>query len=273
MRYDRQLAYFAELAPPGCHRERLQARLARAQVTVLGLGGLGCWTATALASAGIGRLVVVDGDVVETSNLNRQMLYTPADVGLGKAETGARALRAFNPSIDIVAVSRRLEGEEHVMEVARGSDVIVELADWPVGKLSRWAAAGAVELRIPHLQASQDPPIVRVGPMFIPGATGCAECQALAQRRRHSLYDELIAYRSGRTEETSTFGPACAIVGGVLANEVVNLLLGLDSPATAGRAATVDLRTLEWSWEEVIVGDPECPVCGIRAAATPAGPP
>jgi molybdopterin-synthase adenylyltransferase len=261
-RYERQLAYFAELAPPGVHRGELQARLAGARVAVIGLGGLGCWTAYGLACAGVGELVVVDGDRVETANLNRQVLYTPADVGRSKAAAGAGALRRFNPLVSVEPVARRLEGPAEVEEVTAGADALLELADWPVGELSKWAARVSHRLGVPHLQASQDPPLLRVGPTFLPGRTGCAECLTARHRERHRLYDELAAFRARRTEETATFGPACAIVGGVLANEVVNLLLGLAPPATAGRAATLDLRTLEWTWDQPIEPRPDCPACG-----------
>lgn len=264
VRYDRQLAYFAELAPPGVSRGELQARLAAARVTVLGVGGLGCWTTSALACAGVGELVVVDGDRVDPTNLNRQVLYRPGDVGRPKAPRAAAALRAFNPLIRVEPVARRLEGADEVAAVAAGSHALLELADWPVGKLSTWAAAASRRLGVPHLQASQDPPLVRVGPTFLPGRTGCAECLAARHRERHSLYDELSEFRARRTGEAATFGPACAIVGGVLANEVVNLLLGLAPPATAGRAATVDLRSLEWRWDEPIAARADCPVCGLR---------
>jgi bacteriocin biosynthesis cyclodehydratase domain-containing protein len=261
-RYDRQLAYLAQLAPPGVHRAELQARLAAARVVVVGLGGLGCWTAYGLACAGVGELVVVDGDRVETTNLNRQVLYTPADVGNPKAAAGARALRRFNPLISVDAVVRRLEGPDDVIAVAAGAHALLELADWPVGELSTWVARASHRLGIPHLQAGQDPPLLRVGPTFLPGLTGCAECLTARHRERHSLYDELAAFRARRTEEVATFGPACAIVGGVLSNEVVNLLLGLSRPGTAGRAATLDLRTLDWAWDEPIEPRPGCPVCG-----------
>jgi bacteriocin biosynthesis cyclodehydratase domain-containing protein len=261
-RYDRQLVYLGELSPPGVHPEELQVRLATARVTIVGLGGLGCWTAYALACAGLGELVVVDGDRVEATNLNRQVLYTPADVGLPKAAVGARTLRSFNPLIEVEPVARRLEDEADVAEVARSSQAIVELADWPVGKLSTWIARASVRLGVPHLQASQDPPLVRVGPTFLPGATGCAECVAATHRDRYPLYDEVTAFRAGRAEEAATFGPACAIVGGLIANEVVNLVLGLGMPATAGRAATLDLRTLSWEWDAPVERRADCPACG-----------
>jgi bacteriocin biosynthesis cyclodehydratase domain-containing protein len=266
-RYDRQLGYFAELAPPGLHREELQARLAEAQVTILGLGGLGCWVASALACTGIGRLVVVDGDVVELSNLNRQILYTPDDIGKSKALTGARALQAFNPSIEVIPIPRRLEDEEAVVAAARGSAMIAELADWPVGKITRWAAGASHRLGIPHIQASQDPPAVRFGPTFIPGETGCGQCQARRFQRQHELYDEMLEFSATRVQEIATFGPACAMIGGVLANEIVNVLLGMAPPATLGRAAMIDLRTLEWSWGDRVPADPQCPVCSNSRAA------
>jgi bacteriocin biosynthesis cyclodehydratase domain-containing protein len=269
VRYDRQLVYFGELAPPGVHRGQLQARLAASRVTVIGLGGLGCWSAFGLACAGIGELVVVDGDRVDPTNLNRQILYTPADVGFAKVEVGACVLRAFNPLISVQPVGRRLEGEAEVADVMRGSQAVLELADWPVGQLSTWVARAAHGLGVPHLQTSQDPPLLRVGPTFIPGVTGCAECLAAGHRERHSLYDEQTAVRAARTEEVATFGPACAIAGGMLASEVVNLLLGLQRPATAGRAATLDLRTLEWEWSQPVSRRSDCPVCGRAPVAQP----
>src|ERR1700724_3900531 len=85
-----------------------QARLAAAFVVVVGAGGLGCPVLLYLAGAGVGRLVIVDHDRVEETNLHRQPLYTMADIGKLKAEAAAAALRCFNPGILIEAVAERL---------------------------------------------------------------------------------------------------------------------------------------------------------------------
>lgn len=95
-RYSRQVR-LAQVGAAG------QARLSRASVLVLGLGALGSVVAELLARAGVGRLLIVDRDVVEPSNLQRQTLYTPADVGSAKAEAAERRLRDINPDVDVQA--------------------------------------------------------------------------------------------------------------------------------------------------------------------------
>ncbi|HEV2790706.1 MAG TPA: ThiF family adenylyltransferase, partial [Solirubrobacterales bacterium] len=128
-RFDRQLRYFsdigtAELTPSECQR-----RLREAKVAVLGVGGLGGWAAWALACCGVGEMWLIDGDRVEVSNLNRQILYTEADIGLLKVECAAARLRAFNSGARITAAARRLESEEEIAEFIAGSDVVIDAAD------------------------------------------------------------------------------------------------------------------------------------------------
>src|SRR5688572_19958668 len=102
-RYDRQLRYFADVAPDGVSAPGCQVRLREARVVVLGVGGLGSWAALSLACCGVGELTVFDGDVVELSNLNRQVLYAEDDIGRPKAAVAAAALRRFNPGIRVAA--------------------------------------------------------------------------------------------------------------------------------------------------------------------------
>ncbi len=108
--------------------EKGQRRLRRARVLLIGAGGLGSPTAFYLAAAGVGTLGVVDGDVVDLTNLQRQILHTTADVGKPKAESAARTLRALNPDVNVVPLPTRIT-VDNVMEILRDYDLVVDGSD------------------------------------------------------------------------------------------------------------------------------------------------
>jgi bacteriocin biosynthesis cyclodehydratase domain-containing protein len=260
-RYERQLRYFGDVAPPGVARGDYQRRLAAARVVVLGLGGLGGWAAYALACAGVGTLVGVDGDVVDWSNLNRQILYTEADLGQPKATVAARTIAAFNSDIDFQPVQRMLSSVDDVEAVVAGADFVVDAADQPAHEIERWVNAACARQGVPYTMMSQFPPLVRVGPTCVPGQTGCYSCQERSWRARFPLFDALVRHRQGHPSPAATFGPACGLVGSQVAVDVVHYLSGVARPATLGAAVTIDLRTLAIERTEV-ERDPDCEVCG-----------
>jgi adenylyltransferase/sulfurtransferase len=105
-----------------------QERLKAASVLVIGAGGLGCPALLYLAAAGVGRIVIVDPDRVEASNLQRQVLYTSADHGLPKAEAAARRLRALNPLVAVEARAVRFH-RDNALELVRACDLVVDGSD------------------------------------------------------------------------------------------------------------------------------------------------
>jgi molybdopterin-synthase adenylyltransferase len=242
-RYERQLRYFADLAPAGARRSEYQRRLSDAHVVVIGLGGLGGWALYGLACAGVGRVTGVDGDVVELSNLNRQVLYREDDVGEPKAAAAARAVRAFNSEMEFKPVEAMLESPGDVREVAAGADLVIEAADWPPHLIERWVNAACFELGTPFIGMSQHPPLVRVGPLYIPGETGCFACLERSLEERFPLYRQLAEARAARPAPAAAFGPACGLIGSAVALEAVHHLTGLHRPATLGCSIVLDLRS------------------------------
>jgi molybdopterin-synthase adenylyltransferase len=259
-RYDRQLEYFGELVARGESRAACQARLREARVVVIGLGGLGAWALWALAAAGVGELVGVDGDAVELSNLQRQTLYRERDIGQRKALATARTLADFNSSIRFEAIDRRLEGHAAVAAVVEGADFVIEAADWPPYRLSRWINTCCAEAGVPHIGASQFPPLIRVGPTFVPGVRGCRSCVEEGARASDPLFDELAAWRQQADTVAATFAPACSLIGGVLSSDVIHHLTGLAQPATLQASVVIDIRTLELR-RIPVEPVPGCPVC------------
>jgi bacteriocin biosynthesis cyclodehydratase domain-containing protein len=259
-RFDRQLRYFSdiggELTPADC-----QEKLREAKIAVLGVGGLGGWSAWALACTGVGEMWLVDGDEVEISNLNRQILYTESDLGLPKAESAAARLRAFNSEMRITAETRRLESQADIAEFIAGSDVVIDAADWPAHDIERWCNAACFEAGIPYITMAHFPPIARVGPLYVPGETGCYACQEAGWRREYPLLDAMIEQRRAKPSPAGTMGPACGLIGSHVALDLMHLLTGLAKPSAHGVEHIYDLRTMEVK-RNPVVPEPDCPVCG-----------
>jgi adenylyltransferase/sulfurtransferase len=224
-----------------------QAKLKAAHVAVIGAGGIGCPAITYLAAAGVGKLTIIDHDVVELSNLHRQPLFTDADLGARKAEIAAGAARRINPHVEVAAVAERLDGANAEALLA-GASLILDGCDNFATRLA--VNRAAVALEIPLLSA----------------AIGAFEGQiALYEgwRAGHTCYACLVGNDPDRPgtncAETGVMGALAGMIGTMAALETVRALTGLGSSLT-GRLAIVDM--LDRRWREVgVPKDPLCPVC------------
>lgn len=255
-RFSRQLPWLAELGDPVA----LQLQLRRAHVVVVGCGGVGTWVLAAIASLGVGRFTVVDDDVVDPSNLNRQILYGAPDLGAPKAERAARWLQRFDPEIAICVVPTRVTGADAAAVLLDDASLLVLAADWPPYKLGRWVNEACVAKRVPFMTAGQQPPVLKVGPTYVPGRGPCFACHERRLAERFPLYPQLADHRQRHPPTATTIGPASGVVGTLLGLDALTLLTGSAVPATMGRAMLLDMHSLEQRWE-TIDRDPDCPVC------------
>ena len=264
-RLARQLLYLRDRRPAGAAARSMQAAVSTARVAVIGCGGLGSWAAAGLACIGVGQLTLVDGDVVERSNLNRQLLFRERDVGRPKVDAAAETLRGFDEQLDVRPVHRFLKSPDAVRACVAGHDFVIACADQPAYEIARWIGDACVREGIPHIGAGQLPPVIRVGPLVIPHRTACVRCLEAALREENPLYDQLEAQRARDQRPHATLGPASGIVGQVIASEVLHHLTGLCPPATLGAAWTLDMRTLTSESTPVRRRD-DCRVCGEAPA-------
>ncbi len=266
-RFDRQIRYFSDITT-GPPPSQCQARLESARVVVLGMGGLGGSAALSLASCGIGEMLLIDGDRVEASNLNRQILYTETDIGRFKVEAATDRLAAFNSRVRLAAIPEPIDSEEAVGDAIEGYDLVIDSADWPAHDIEEWVNRACFAAEIPYITMSHFPPIARVGPFYIPGVTGCFACQVAAYRRSYPLYDTAIEQRRAKRSPVGTIGPACGLIGGQVALDAMHHLSGLVEPSTQGVSHTYDLRTMKVE-REPVVPEPDCPTCAHLPTATP----
>jgi molybdopterin-synthase adenylyltransferase len=260
-RFDRQLRYFSDAAkwdsptPSEC-----QTRLRKARIAILGVGGLGGRVALELAACGVGELRLIDGDRVEISNLNRQIQYTEADVGLLKVEIMAARLRAFNSAIRITATARRMEAQAQLADFIDGADVVVAAADWPAYEIEAWCNLACFEARIPYIGMAQFPPKVKIGPFYVPGKSGCYECQKIAWRRDYPLFDVATEQLRGGSSPAATLGATSGLIGAQVGMDVMHFVTGLVEPASVRAACLYDMRTMDV--ERIPISpEPDCPVC------------
>mgnify|MGYP005850291917 CR=1 FL=1 len=224
-----------------------QRRLAAARVVVVGSGGLGCPALQYLAAAGVGRIDIIDSDVVELSNLNRQVLHSTAGVGRSKAESAAGALRALNPQVDARPLNQRLD-VDNANHLLSGSNVVLDGTD---NFRTRYTVADTcAALGIPLVSGS----LFRFeGQLALFPHDGSADSPCY-----RCLYPQ--APPPGTTPscaEAGILGPVAGLVGSLMATEALKLLLRVGEPL-AGRLLVID--ALAGRFDEFRVARrPACP--------------
>jgi bacteriocin biosynthesis cyclodehydratase domain-containing protein len=259
-RFDRQLRYLSDISTDQTP-SRSQGKLKDARIAVLGVGGLGGWSALTLACCGIGEMLLVDFDTIELSNLNRQILFGEADVGRSKVEMAAGRLETFNSAMHIETREERLDSEAAVAAAIDGYDLVVNAVDWPAHDIELWVNSACFSAGIPYIAMSHYPPIARVGPFYVPGQTGCYSCQEIAYKRSYPLYDVAVEQQRAKPSPAATLGAACALISGQVALDIMHHLTGLAEPSTLAISHIYDLRTMDVKREPVLQ-EAECDVCG-----------
>ncbi len=223
-----------------------QERLRRSRVLVVGLGGLGCPAALYLAAAGVGELVLADGDDVELSNLQRQIAHTDRDIGSNKARSAAAAVAALNPEVRVEVIEQSLTEADMPALVSR-VDVVLDATDnYSVRfALNRACIAAAVPLvsgaavRTEGQLAVFDP--ARGGP--------CYRC----------LYTEGDQATALTCSESGVLAPLVGVIGSLQAMEALKLLTGFGE-VLRGNLLVLDLRNMDIRRLALGARD-DCPAC------------
>ncbi len=249
MNDDQLLRYSRQILLPEFGTEA-QDRLLAARVLIIGAGGLGSPVALYLAAAGVGTLVIADPDVVDISNLQRQILHGQADLGRAKVASAQDALNALNPETQIITLTARLAGKA-LRDQVESADLVVDASD----SFDTRFAVNATCV------ATQTP--------LVSGAAIRMEGQVAVFRPDQSdspCYRCL--YRDGSdTEQTcaenGVLAPIVGIIGSIQALEAIKVLTGIGT-TLCGRLLILDGKSMETRILK-LRRDPECPTCGSHA--------
>ncbi len=228
-----------------------QDRLLASTALIVGAGGLGSPAALYLASAGVGRIILADGDQVDLTNLQRQILHRQSRVGMDKAESGKLALLEINSEIQVEVCNQRLEGAALETAVARSS-VVLDCCD-------NFATRHAIN----RACVKHGVPLVSGAAIRFDGQLAVYDARRVDSPCYHCLFPEDQAAEEVRCAVMGVFAPLTGIIGAMQAAEALKILGGFGRPLV-GKLQLVDARSMSWNEIEV-PKNPSCSVCGTSS--------
>ncbi|MBP6653687.1 MAG: molybdopterin-synthase adenylyltransferase MoeB [Propionivibrio sp.] len=225
-----------------------QSKIIASHALVIGAGGLGSPAALYLASAGVGRITLADGDTVDLTNLQRQILHTQDRIGMLKARSGQMALAQINPEVAVEPITERLAGEQLEALIAN-VDIVLDCCD---NFATRYAVNRAC--------VKHGTPLVSGAAIRFSGQLSVFDCRRADTPCYHCLFPEGEEVEETRCAVMGIFAPLTGVIGSMQAAEALKIISGAGQPAI-GRLLLLDGLTMEW--RSVRYGkDPKCAVCG-----------
>jgi adenylyltransferase/sulfurtransferase len=224
-----------------------QEKLLTSRALIIGAGGLGSPAAMYLAAAGVGQLAIADFDVVDLSNLQRQLLHHSNDIGREKTASARETLLSINPDIQVTAIPRALQGDELDKQVQL-ADVVLDCSD-----------NFATRFTVNTACVGQRTPLVSGAAIRLQGQLAVFD----SRKENSPCYNCL--YKEGENEEqtcaeTGVLSPLVGIIGSMQALEAIKVILSLGNDL-CGRLVIFDALQHEWR-TLTLPRDPACPVCG-----------
>ncbi len=227
-----------------------QQRMLESHALVIGAGGLGSPAALYLATAGVGRITLIDGDNVDLTNLQRQILHRSAAVGAPKARSGRQTIAEYNPDVTVIAVEARVAGKM-LDEVVASADVILDCSD-----------NFATRHDLNRACVAYRKPLVSGAAIRFDGQVSVFDLRKPDAPCYHCLFPEGHDLEETRCAVMGVFAPLTGIIGALQAAEALKLLMGVGDSLN-GRLLLLDGLSMEWR-QIRLVKDAACVVCGAN---------
>ncbi|WP_394780139.1 HesA/MoeB/ThiF family protein [Undibacterium sp.] len=225
-----------------------QQKISSSHALIIGAGGLGSPAAMYLAGAGVGTLTLVDDDVVDLTNLQRQILHTTERVGQAKVDSGKQALNQLNPDVHVHALKERAQAAR-LDELVQTADVVLDCSD-------NFATRHAVNLACVRLKK----PLVSGAAISFDGQISVFDSRDPASPCYACLFPPDQQFEEVLCSTMGVFAPLVGIIGTMQAAEALKLLMGLGR-TLAGRLLLLDAQNMEWT-QIGVARNAACPVCG-----------
>ncbi len=231
-----------------------QRKLMGAAVLIVGMGGLGCPAAMYLAAAGVGHLLIADDDVVELTNLQRQIAHAEKSLGQAKVESARDRLLSLNPDVAVTTIRERLRGGSLDAAVAR-VDLVLDACD---NFETRFAINASCVAR--------GKPLISAAAIRMQGQIAAFDPNIAASPCYHCLYPQ-VGELDTSCARNGVMAPLVGIIGSVQAMEAIKMLTGIGQ-TLIGRLLLLDAASMQWR-DLKLPRDPDCETCSFRPHAGP----
>ncbi len=244
-RYDRHLLYYSIF---NNNAVKVQECLKKSRVMLVGMGGIGCWLSYALAGAGIGTIIGVDNDTIESSNLTRQILYTEIDVGRYKVDVAKKRLEEYNENIKFIGVKKKIICKDELLTLLDNVDFLILSADRPVA-IHEWVHDACKEKGVPYSNVGYINHVGVSGPIVRAEDNVLSRIMEKEFEENPGLDNEYVKKINQRFQPPS-FGPLNGLISCFQAMEVVRFLTKTATPITLNKRFMFDSYNMKIWFEE-----------------------
>ncbi|MEB0031564.1 HesA/MoeB/ThiF family protein [Undibacterium sp. RTI2.1] len=227
-----------------------QQKISGAHALIIGAGGLGSPAALYLASAGVGKITIVDHDTVDLTNLQRQILHTTARVGQSKANSARQTLAAINPEIEIVTLEEKIGGQR-LQQLVQNASVVLDCCD-------NFSTRHAVN----QACVESGTPLISGAAISFDGQISVFDSREITSPCYACLFPPDQQFEEIQCARMGVFAPLVGIIGSMQAAEALKVIMGIGKPLL-GRLLLLDAQTMEWTQIRV-ARNLTCTVCGQR---------
>jgi len=245
--YRRVIHFLEDYSTSENHLTQMWTKLINSKVVIIGLGAVGTWTAINLLQTGVKNIVLIDNDIVEISNLHRQLGYAEEDIGKPKIEVLKEKLISMNSKCNITCINSLLDANLLESVNINDCDLIINCADKPtVDYTSKLVGEYCMKYNIPHIVGGgYNLHLSLIGQTIIPYKTACVKCFEKQLEKINVIEPGSVKKLTVKNRKLGSFGPACAIIASFIGMESVKVLTGCTMPANINRRGEFNIYNMD----------------------------
>lgn len=247
IKYRRVIHFLAEYSHSHEHLCMMWTNIRKSTVLLIGLGAVGSWVACNLAQSGVGKLILMDADTVDLTNLHRQFGYTENDIGKQKIDVLADRIYNFDKNIKIIKEPYFLnENVLHKFDKV-SIDLIINCADKPtVDATSLWVGEYAMQRDIAHIiGGGYNLHLSLIGQTVIPRKSACMKCFQKTLEEENKIDTNKVKKLFIKNRKTGSFGPMCSVIGSMIGMEAIKVLSKEITPSNLNRRGEFDIYNMD----------------------------